>query len=516
MKCTNCGKDIPETSQACPFCFTAIENNNNTTTTVNVDNETQLTTINTSYQDGDNNELNFGDMDNNTSFDENTLEAYINEPKKRRKILLPIICILAGFIVLFIILSMLAGAKIESYKYYTGVVNTVYEYIDENFTSSNAKNSGKYKFAYTIGDESKEFKGKYQYDLSKKIINLTGDLKNPEEEQGGIVVNDKTLTFETFLKNNEIYFVSKNIYNLPILLPYEDETGLLTTNKYDLSALVEGIKDATNTALKNMTYGEEKKVNINVKGNSKTYDKKILVLDYQAKKKFISIFYETLIEDSNFIAEYARISGKKSDEIAKLLNNYKTTFEYKYNKDDGHKTTINIYYKKDKVYRIESIMDEEKKSKIIIDIDNNKLFLDYYEDERVTFSISIKRIDSYMNEILTRDYVVEMLYNEQTINFTLELEKDNDPKVKANEVAEYKSIRDLTEEEVNVLKSNIKVYNLDESLIDTLRDVFKTKCSKELSCLCNNDEICQCTFGNGIIACPRTLVEPEEENKPEE
>ena len=37
--------------------------------------------------DSNNNELNFGDMDNNTSFDENTLEAYINEPKKRRKIL---------------------------------------------------------------------------------------------------------------------------------------------------------------------------------------------------------------------------------------------------------------------------------------------------------------------------------------------------------------------------------------------------------------------------------------------
>ena len=506
MKCNTCGKEIPASSLVCPFCYSNVEHKEEVKEEEN--SQSSLTTFTTTYQD--NNELNFGNLDN-TNYDEehNTLQTYFKEPKKRKKLLLPIVLVLCAFVGVFLILFLMKPPKIESYKYYTSIVDQVYEYLSENFTSGNAKNSGTYKLVYSINDEAKEFKGKYQYDLSKKIIDITGDLKNPEEEKGGIVVNDQTLTLEFFLKNNELYFMSENIFSENILLPYEDETGFLVTKQYDLDVILESIRDAINTSLKAMPYGEEKKVKADLRGTSMEVNKKSLYLDYKTKQKFITTFYDALIDDSNFLYEYGKVTNKKADEIEKLLNNYKTTYEYKYSTDDGKSTTINIYYKNKDIYRIEFDLTNENNTKVLVDLDTNKANIKEISEGRTTKSLNISRIDSTMNDILTRNYMFEYKSDDLNLNVNIELVKDSNPTVKGKDIETSKSIRLMSEEEINTIKNNFAVYMEDTTWIDKVREIFGTKCSPNLSCNCEG-ETCSCSSETGIITCPKDIVQPAE------
>ncbi len=512
MKCSTCGKEIPVTSQVCPFCYTAIKHDTEEVAST----EDSLATINTSFQSTSNNdELNFGDLNQNTSFDEehNTLKTYFQEPKQRKKILIPIIGVLVFFVILFVILNMFKEPTIDSYKYYTGVVDKVYEYISDNFTSSDAKNSGSYKLVYTINNEkTKEFRGKYQYDLSKKLIDITADLKDPEKENGGVIVGDQTLGMELYGKNNELYFSSNNIFTNVILLPYEDETGFLTSKQYDLNSLVDGIRDATNYALKNMTFTEEKKVNINTMGKSFDVKKKVLKLDYITKRKFVNLFFTELADDSNFTTEYAKVIGKKMGDVENLLNSYRTTYEHQFSVDNGKVTYINLYYKGKDVYRVEFDRTQDDDGIYTFDLDKNKLSYSYVKDGQTITSVNINRIDTTMNEVLTRTYNIDIKNNDDIITINIELTKDINPVVKAKEFENVKSIRDFTNEEINTIKSNVKVYTDRIDWIDDLKTIFKSKCDTNLSCVCTEGDTCQCTYENRVITCPKELVQVPENN----
>ncbi len=58
-----------------------------------------------------------------------------------------------------------------SYKYFTGVVDHITEYITDNYLSNNSIKSGEYTLELDLSDYRTKFEGKYSGDLkSKKII----------------------------------------------------------------------------------------------------------------------------------------------------------------------------------------------------------------------------------------------------------------------------------------------------------------------------------------------------------
>ena len=511
MKCSTCGKDIPETSQVCPFCFTAIEQQPTPSITPeNINNTGALATINTSYQDGANS-LNFGDLNDNTTYDSdhNSLQTYFQEPKKRKLLLIPIGCVLLGFVVLFIVLKLIKGPNIETYRYYTGIVDQVYNYVNDNFTARDAKNSGRYKIYYTIDGETKEFRGEYQLDLHKKLLDITATLKNPEEEKGGIVLNDKTLDLEFVGKNSDLYFMSSSIYQDAILLPYEDETGLLSTKQYNLDSLVDGVHDAINTALKSMTYSEEKDVQATLRDKTMKVNKKVLRLDYKAKKKFMNVFYDTLLNDYNFLSEYAKIKQSKTEDVEEILKNIQKSYDLKYQSDDGKTSYINIYYKGKDVYRLEISNQEYENSYAYVDFDNNKITIEYYKDGTIVQKATMTRVDSYMNDILTRTYMFDFTVNDKTIVINLELTKNNNPTIKVKDVENAKSIREFSDENIQTLKKQVGIYTSKTDWIDNLKTVFGSICSNKLSCVCNGDT-CRCNHNNNVITCPSSVVQAPE------
>ena len=127
--------------------------------------------------------------------------------------------------------------------------------------------------------------------------------------------------------------------------------------------------------------------------------------------------------------------------------------------------------------------------------------------------IVITRIDNYMNDILTRTYMFEFAIEDKPITINLELTKQNNPTVKVKDVGEAKSIREFTEEQLAGLKKQVSIYTKNLDWIDNLPKVFGSSCSKDLSCVCNTDDICACNIGTSIIKCPRSVIEvPEPAN----
>ncbi|MBR6073611.1 MAG: hypothetical protein IKP76_04760 [Bacilli bacterium] len=521
MKCRTCGKEIPETSQVCPFCYaTVVKEEVQPAPVVNTDNlnnTSNLTTINTNViNDGtsSNSELNFGDL-NNTSLDSNTIQ--IGERKNKK---LPLGIIIIASVVLFVglfvfALVMLNKPKVYEYQYYTGVVDKIYNYLDENILDSNASNNGTYKIYYTVQGTTKEFKGEYKFDVNKRLLGINGKEKNPEEEKGGVVIGElPTTEFEFALKNNNLYFKSDDIYSSAILLPYEDDIGLLVTKQYEADILLSGVKDAVNASLKKMEYVTTKNVTFEDYGD-KTVDKITLTIDYKAKATFLSTFYETLLNDSNFISEYAKIKNRDEEDIERIFKNYKLTYEHKYSLDDGSLSYVNLYHKGKEVVRIEAI-DEKENNKLQVDFKNNNLKIKKFEKGDLIESYNITRYDQTMNEKLTRNYNIDYQINGEDYNINIQLDKnENTNNIKVNEIDNAKSIREFNQAELNTLKTNLKPYFNKIDWVDDLQKIFGTKCTKDLKCVCDNTK-CTCELNDRIIECPLGTVESTNNPNPTE
>jgi len=59
-------------------------------------------------------------------------------------------------------------------------------------------------------------------------------------------------------------------------------------------------------------------------------------------------------------------------------------------------------------------------------------------------------------------------------------------------------------------KNNLRVYTSNTDWVDKLPEIFKNKCSPSLICHCEDGEdICNCTYNDSIIKCPRAEVTPK-------
>ena len=122
IKCVNCKQTIPETSKVCPYCK----------------NDPNIEVINVT----DFGEINENNYANDDRFD---IKTYIKEPKNKKNVLLIFSAILVAFIILVILIFMFTRPKKDnSYKYFTGVVNKIHDYLSEEYFSNSSVKSGDY------------------------------------------------------------------------------------------------------------------------------------------------------------------------------------------------------------------------------------------------------------------------------------------------------------------------------------------------------------------------------------
>lgn len=510
MRCIKCKKIIPSSATVCPYCNTPVENDIDT-----LDNNNSIDTMTS-----DSGTVDFGSI-SNTSYDEdnNLVTAIKNIPKdtKHNKIrFYSLLGVIGVFLILTIIAFVIRSNKKKVYSYYTDALNNIEELIEENLTNTDVKKSGSYKLVYTYNDKNpEEFRGEYALDFTQKLLHLTGDKKDPREGTSAIIINPAPkYSFDLLEKYNNFYLNSSEFYDKTLQLTYTDETGLLSTEKYNINYLLSGVVNALNTSFKESTYTKTSKETITFLSNDIKLDKENLVLDYKNKKVFLDTFYSTLLNDSDFVSEYHKISGLEERDVRNTLNNLIVSTDYKYANETSDVTNINIYHNDKRVYRYEIVMDEDLfKGRIVLDIsDNKRYYLYVYKDGNELFNANVYTTSTFMNEVETKDFVFEYKSQNDNLSGTLEVEIDNNPSVKVEEPTDYQNINSLTDDEYNVLKNNIINYaGLDSDMIDFIKSIFKSKCDTSLTCNCNsNSENCSCTYEGKIISCPSELVSKNE------
>lgn len=488
MKCYKCNKQIPSVSTVCPYCSAPVDPN---------------------YKE----QIDFGNIDNTDYDDKHDLKAYIQEPKNRKVIFIGIGTILLVIIIFIVlILTMLKSGKDDPKKYFDDTIELVYDYLYDNYLGSNNAFSADYKLKIDVNGTSNEFVGTYERDVKSRIFKLDGTMRDPNEATGGIILDSKDFQFDSYMKDNELYFKSEQLFNNYLHISLPDETGLLTTKTYSLDLLVGGISDALVESMKTVTINKDT-TNINYRGVKTNVKKYYFVLDNKGKAKFLTTFYETLIEDANFINEYARINNKSVDDITDILKNRVNDVEFRYSGDSSDKTTFSIYVLKKNIirYYIENASEEYETYQL--DIKDGKLFFDYAKNSENIISASLLKTDETLNEELTTTYALTFDYGEYVMDIYLELKIKDRPLVKREEINDAYEFGLITEEDKNVLKNNLSYYTSKTDIIDTLAGMFKEKCVVGIECNCEpNEDTCSCLSEGSIITCDKDKVMPKVQN----
>lgn len=477
MKCVNCKQTIPETSKVCPYC-----KNDPSIEVVSV---TDFGAINDNI------------YANDEKFD---IKAYVREPKNRKVVFMSVGLILVVILVFsLLLLSVFRPKKDLSYKYFTGVVDTLEEYIMDNFFLSSTK-GGEYSLELDLSDYKTKFEGSYSFDLKSRNIYLDGHMRDPKEDEGQIVFENKEFTYTLYGELNNIYFKSKEFYNDEfILFPIEDNLGFLKTKKYEMNSIMDGVRDAINEGLKvvNYTKGSEE---INYRGDNIRTDVLEFNFNNQNMRLFFQKFYENLLDNSNFINEFARINSSSESEIRETLENYKKTMEYKYNTDNETVNKLALYYSGKKIYRISLKYNEHMFN---FDIGDTKYYFKYYKDGEEKLSFDFTSVSRQVQNITNKTIEVNYNYGEKSGVITLKLMANEKPKLKKADVETYKSVDELTDEEINQIGDNMSYYKEDiKDTIVKLFSFFDKRCDENLECVCDNgNKTCSCAYNGGMITC---------------
>lgn len=482
MRCNKCSKLVPDNANVCPYC--------------NAEVNTDL-----------NSEVNFGKIEDTDYHKKYDLKVFIGEPGKRKFVFGAGIIFVFFIIALVVFVAMLFKNKNEAdYLIFTKTLRGLTDIIEDNTIGTNTSKSGKYTMQLTVNGESWAFDGLYAYDIKTRIASLTGNMKDPKEAIGGVIVDDKDLEFRAYLRDNNLYFQSDEIYGAEdIYFLLNDTTGLLSTKNYDLYSLISGSSDALESTLKNMSYKTTEETIVHL-GKSLTLTKRTLVLDNKNKLKFITDLLNNLIDDVNFINEYARIKNKKSDEIIKMLENYITTSEYKYSADTTSEDSIAIYFDKKRVYRIEFLIDGEEKKRYQIDVGNTKFYLEYFVNDENVYIFTLATTQKTIGDLTEKNYIVTFDRDNLVTDIIIRLEEDKNPIVKKQDITNFKDIKDFTDEDYARVKNNVSYYWKNTQFVDEIRHYYKEKCVLGMQCVCENELTCSCDYNGTIITCPKELV----------
>lgn len=499
MKCIKCGENIPDVSTVCPFCdhpvgvYISEEDKKK-------EREETLATINL----GD---ITASDYDENNKLD---IKTYIKEPKNKKVVIGGIVVIL--FVILIfgvLIMSTFSSNSDSPYRLFNDTMMDFFDFYIENYTGSEATKSGTYKLELTINNKKTGLSGTYSFDTKNRIANLTGTMKDPREQEGGIILDYRDFNFIANLVNTDLYFQSQELFNDDVIyFPITDDTGILSSKSYDLSSILMGIEDALSEGLKASSYTDES-TTITYLGEQTNVNVRTLTLDNANKKAFFKAYYETLKDDTNYVNEIAHLKEIKSDDVISSLENKITEVDYKYSGDSANKTIIKIYYKGTKIYRIAAELEEEDipNYNIQLDIGETKYYLDIFEDDKNLISSTLVVTTKEKDDVVQKTYEITFDMDDLVMDITLEIEREKRATVKKTTYDEVKNIRSFIRSDYEALKTNLSFYTSNVSWVDKIPVIFKNRCNTSLTCRCEEGEdVCNCTYNDSIIKCAKEDV----------
>lgn len=466
MKCNKCDKQIPTSSKICPYCSTPVEVN---------------------YEQ----HVEFGDISNINYDQKHDLKAYVQEPKKSKSNIISILTILLIFAAFGGLAFFIFFPKEERLdKYFMRTLYNINEYIEDNFLGSNYEVGGEYKLNISINGEAYEFNGRYERDINKKILKLDGIKRDSNEYLGGVILNSKEFSFDIYSEDNNLYFKSPQLFDNYLKFDLHDDIGLLTTKDYNLDILLKGVYDGLKYSLSHIDYKKET-TKINYRGYETDTDRYYFILDNKGKIKFITTFYNKLIDDTNFINECAKLNNKQSDEIIELFKNKINDVETKYSEDNNDSMTFSIYVNNKKIVRYYIDIVEENHKVYQLDIKDNKYFFDYYLNDKNEISSTLIKTEENIDGVKNINYAITFDTDKYVTDIVIDFKPDEKSQVENETIDDITDFKTITEEEKNILKSNLLKYTNRTDLVDILREYYKEKCI--LGIECDEDKVIQST-----------------------
>lgn len=459
MKCYKCNKQIPAGSTICPYCSTPVD---------------------VSYKQ----EIEFGDINNIDYDNKNDLKTYIHEPKDHKTVIIAFVStILVFFIFAFLASIVLFPTPERLDVYFIKMLDNINDYTKEKYFQSSNAMSGEYRLNLTINGETHELTGRYEKDLEKRIFNLNGIIKDSNEQTGGVILDSKEFSFDASMNDNNIYFKSEQLFSSYLNFEISDDIGLLTNKECDLDILLGGIYKGLRNSLIHVDYHREN-TKINYRGLETKTNRYYFVLDNKEKINFIRNFYNSLIDNNDFINEYAHLKDKNSNEVIELFNNKITEAETKYNAEDDCLMTFSIYVNNKKIIRYYiDIIDGEEHKVYQLDIKEGKYFFDYFLNDKNEISSTLVKTEETIDGIKNINYSITFDNDEYVMDIVLDFKIDAIAKVEKRVFENYRDFKTITEDEKNILKTNLLKYTNRDDLIDKLDDYFKEKCVLGLDCL---------------------------------
>ena len=201
-------------------------------------------------------------------------------------------------------------------------------------------------------------------------------------------------------------------------------------------------------------------------------------------------------------AQYAidNLDANYNENALKCGENYKKTMEYKYNTDNETVNKLALYYSGKKIYRISLKYNEHMFN---FDIGDTKYYFKYYKDGEEKLSFDFTSVSRQVQNITNKTIEVNYNYGEKSGVITLKLMANEKPKLKKADVETYKSVDELTDEEINQIGDNMSYYKEDiKDTIVKLFSFFDKRCNENLECVCDNgNKTCSCAYNGGMITC---------------
>ena len=488
MQCNHCGKTVPNTTKVCMFCNEEIDPNARY-----IKPEEDLGSIeNTDYD---------------TKLSIKVVNDYIKNPKYKKYL------IIGGvFVVLFIVLIVMftiGGIKggATSSDVFISVVDTAYDYIDENILSKNG-HSGSASIEIKYNDSknnnlSYQFSGDYVFDPLNKYYSYNSNLDG-KYSSSDIKIDSKILPISLLFRDNTIYLNSSELSEKALSGDLSIINDLFNVKAYDMDKLLDSTHDALVDTLKELKYKSTVET-INFRGDKLSTNKVILELDSARMYDFYEKFFGHLTDSSKFINQYGSVKGMDKDRLKTYFNDLLKTYEYKYNSSNKDVVTISINYSKKTVYRINYIYKSNDTKNYQLEIKDGSYFFDYFVNDKNVYSGSLVSSSKDLTNKIHGEIAITFDQDSYLTDIKIKYDDDKKPSYKKINYNDTIDLYEISDEEYNGIRTKLGNYINETYLLDRFKKIFVTNCSSDLECTCS-DVTCRCLLNDEYITCPIKLI----------
>lgn len=475
MRCNACGNEIPNGSTMCPFCGSAIKNENDVEKTQTTGVEVEKINIQNNLQQNPVENQESSSIENNIDVERNVLEqtdvsgkeaSYIMdatgehtvvstgsdlvtptiEPNKKKSKKGLIIGIIVALIIVIVAILGVFGYMFlykSADKRISNIIDNAFKQVssvsnDEKKASGTLSMDGHVSVGSTT--YSAKLSAKYGVDLTKKIMNFDASI---ESLNIGMELLDETLKVNTYLKDSNVYLYFSNFYDKYV---YTKVDGLdeifnsTTTTDVDSKVLIDGFKDAIKAGLLAADKTQKMKANSNVV---------TIKLNKENQTKISNAAKKSILGNEKFLTELSKISGKDKSELKSSLE--KETITEQVEDAEGYiELLTNVFGNEFECMNIVTNVFE-------MNITNENIAFKVMEGGKEQANGKIKftsKAGAKTNEVTANisltAYVSEKAY---TVELNIKNESDVNPSVESADLKDAVEISSLSQEDI------LNIYN---------------------------------------------------------